>query len=146
MNISKFIIQNTFAFKFGFYQSVLNMMPIFKRLVFFLPIAYIYLFRDVGTEKNQQVRDDCSVASSNDGVEKIKVTDVFSYKSKRSSTEIHQHCFASRCCSQDRLLQVGITNIQVSRHARRNVYIFVLGQLAFLCRRIVYAEDSRISL
>ena len=97
INIFKFIIRNTFAFKFGFYQSMLNMMPIFKHLVFFLSIAYIYLFRDVGSEKNQQVQDNCSAANINDGVEKIKVTNVFfSYKSKRSSTEIHQHCFGSR--------------------------------------------------
>ena len=75
--ISKFIIRNTFAFKFGFYQSMLNMMPIFKHLVFFLPIANIYLFRDVGSEKNQQVQNKCSAANSNDGVEKIKVTNVF---------------------------------------------------------------------
>ena len=77
INIFKFIIRNTFAFKFGFYQSMLNMMPIFKHLVFFLSIAYIYLFRDVGSEKNQQVQDNCSAANSNDGVEKIKVTNVF---------------------------------------------------------------------
>ena len=77
INIFKFIIRNTFAFKFGFYQSMLDMMPIFKHLVFFLSIAYIYLFRDVGSEKNQQVQDNCSAANSNDGVEKIKVTNVF---------------------------------------------------------------------
>ena len=77
INIFKFIIRNTFAFKFGFYQSMLNMMPIFKHLVFFLSIAYIYLFRDVGSEKNQQVQDSCSAANSNDGVQKIKVTNVF---------------------------------------------------------------------
>ena len=76
INISTFVIRNTFAFKFGFYQAVLNMMPIFKHLVFFLSIAYIYCFRDVGSEKNQQVWYDCSAASSNDGVEKIKVTNV----------------------------------------------------------------------
>ena len=77
INIFKFIIRNTFAFKFGFYQSMLNMMHIFKHLVFFLSIAYIYLFRDVGSEKNQQVQNKCSAANSNDGVEKIKVTNVF---------------------------------------------------------------------
>ena len=77
INIFKFIIRNTFAFKFGFYQSMLNMMPIFKHLVFFLSIAYIYLFRDVGSEKNQQVQDNCSAANGNVGVEKIKVTNVF---------------------------------------------------------------------
>ena len=77
INISKFIIRNTFAFKFWFYQSVLNMMPIFKHFVFFLSIAYIYLFRDVGSEKNQQVQDNFSAANINDGVEKIKVTNVF---------------------------------------------------------------------
>ena len=77
INISKFIIRNTFAFEFGIYQSVLNMMPIFKHLVFFLSIAYIYLFRDVGSEKNHQVQDNCSAANGNDGVEKIKVTNVF---------------------------------------------------------------------
>ena len=76
INIFKFIIRNTFAFKFGFDQSVLNMMPIYKHLVFFLS-AYIYLFRDVGSEKNQQVQDDCSAANSTDGVEKIKVTNIF---------------------------------------------------------------------
>ena len=70
INISKFIIRNTFAFRC--YQSVLNMMPICKHLVFFLSIAYIYPFRDVGSEKNQQVQDNCSAANSNDGVEKIK--------------------------------------------------------------------------
>ena len=75
INISKFIIRNTFAFRC--YQSVLNMMPICKHLVFFLSIAYIYPFRDVGSEKNQQVQDNCSAANSNDGVEKIKVTNVF---------------------------------------------------------------------
>ena len=77
INIFKFIIRNTFAFKFGFYQSMLNMMHIFKHLVFFLSIAYIYLFRDAGSEKNQQVQDNCSAANSNDGVQKIKVTNVF---------------------------------------------------------------------
>ena len=77
INIFTFIIRNTLAFKFGFYQSVLNMMPIFKHFVFFLSIAYIYLFRDVGSEKNQQVQDDCSAANSTDGVEKIKVTNIF---------------------------------------------------------------------